>query len=158
MGPDPPSRRVLRRLLFATFLCAVVGNVPLVGLPGAIFLELGSLLWKATGRPDPVAAQGAGVWGTAILITAVWPLAFVPPICWLAASRAPGDRSCVGGSSLQLSSPGVSCWVLSSSWDSRVPSAAPQPDAGLERGQIRHRDRLDLLHRRRDLLPERGGV
>jgi hypothetical protein len=78
MGPDPASRRVLRRLLFATFLCAVVGNVPLVGLPGAIFLELGSLLWKATGRPDPVTAQGAGVWGTAILITAVWPLAFVP--------------------------------------------------------------------------------
>jgi len=78
MGPDPASRRVLRRLILATVLCAVVGICPLVGLPGAIFLQFASLLWNAAGRPDPVTAQGAGVWGTAIVITALWPLAFIP--------------------------------------------------------------------------------
>jgi hypothetical protein len=77
MGPDPDSRRVLRRLIWATFLCVVFG-ILLLGLPGAVFLELVSLVWKAAGSPDPYIAQEAGVWVTAILVTVIWPLAFVP--------------------------------------------------------------------------------
>lgn len=55
------------------------GFIPLMGLPGAVFLEAAAL-WP--GFPERLAAMGPGAWGSAIFTT--WCAgAGVPLGCWL---------------------------------------------------------------------------
>ena len=85
---SPISERADRRwrkgLLIAAVAVAVLGNIPLIGLPGFGFLELAYPIVRALPGSWPLGRfESGGSWPSAMLITAAWPACFLPA-WWLA--------------------------------------------------------------------------
>ena len=96
LPPDSPiseraDRRWRKGVLIAAIAVAVLGNVPLIGLPGFGFLELAYPIVRALPGRWPLGGFESGAsWPSAMMITAIWPACFVPAyrLARLARSKA----------------------------------------------------------------------
>ena len=93
---SPISERADRRwrkgLLIAAIAVAVLGNVPLIGLPGFGFLELAYPLVRLLPGSWPLGRfESGGSWPSAMMITAAWPACFLPAY-WLARQARSGPQ------------------------------------------------------------------
>ena len=65
------------RLMIISAIIAAIGGILLIGIPGALILELTSLAYDYYGM-SPLIMTGDSVWPTAIMISLLWPLAITP--------------------------------------------------------------------------------
>ncbi len=71
---SPPS---MIRLIVVTVVIAVIGGILLIGIPGALILELIALIYTALSI-NPPELTGDSVWPIAIMISLLWPIWLTP--------------------------------------------------------------------------------
>ncbi len=71
---QPP--RILK-LVILSVIIGLVGGILLMGVPGALILELVALIYQQFGM-SPMALAGDSVWPIAIVISMLWPVSITP--------------------------------------------------------------------------------
>ncbi len=87
-GPTPPRSRAL----FATFLLAVLGVVPGMGIPGGLMLGAADrILFAVRGGGSVLQPLREGALPLALLVTVLLPLPLVPLVSWVSTWRRAGS-------------------------------------------------------------------
>lgn len=83
--------KVMRRCVVIAAAIAMLGNIPLMGLPGALIWTLFSPVVDLLPTDLVKPVEGDSVWGVAIMITVLWPISI--PLGYYLSSRWYGPRT-----------------------------------------------------------------